>query len=537
MSKIWLLTKVSLMSSLGINQALKSHNKSDSRNMRRNLTSFIICCLAMIIYSLIFAIPLSKEEGGAYYIPTLSLLVISVTVFLFSFMRAGNDLFNMKTYERVIVLPFSPYQIISSRFLAILLENEAYSLCSFVPCFIIYCLNTTTTFSTYAIALLIVLLIPLFALTLASFLGTLFTSLFAKLKHRNIITSIISLIFLVGIVAASIYLSNKTSDIENGTHYAASAKNLNSYFFLFDFFCKALAGDWLYFLYFALVSLGIYGLFVAFCSWRFIPICMALQKSYSRSQFKMSSQKEGKPLRAFFRKDLKMYLNSRAYLINTIFGYVLIFIGAILIAVFHNSIPSYLTTLFGEASSFVMAPLFNVAIPVMAGLSTIWSAITTISLSYEGKQWWISETMPVRSKTIYDSKLLLNFAVGAPFCLVSLILYFSTCYQYLSAWGYVYSILYPVTYIIFGAVLGLAINIRYPRFNWNSETDLVKTSGSVAFTLLSGLIVAVPPLLAAFLIKNYANYFLLPFALLLLLFSYFLYRHIIKRPLQSIEND
>jgi ABC-2 type transport system permease protein len=523
------------MSSLGINQAIKSQNKSDGRVMRRNLTSFIICCFVMVLYSFTFVFPLSKEEGGAYYIPSFSLLIVSIAVFMFSFLRAGNDLFNMKTYERVIVLPFSPYQIISSRFLAILLENEVYSLCSFLPCFIIYCLNTTTSFSTYAIALLIFLLIPLFALTLASFLGTLFTSLFAKLKHRNIITSVISLIFMVGLMAGAIYMSMKTSDVENGTSYAKIAENLNRSFFLFDWVSKALAGNCLYFLYFALFSLAFYGLFVGVCSWRFIPICLSLQKSYSRRNFTMGQQKEGKPLLAFFRKDLKMYLNSRAYLINTIFGYVLMLIGAILVAVFRNSISSFLTGSFGEGGSYLVSPIFNALLPILAGLSTIWSAITTIALSFEGKQWWISETLPVRSKTIYDSKLLLNFAAGAPFFLVTLIIYFATCHSFLSPWGYVYAILYPIAYIIFGAVFGLAINIRYPRFDWNNETELVKTSGSVAFTMLVGLLVALPPALAAFYLGSNSNYFLLPFALLLLLVSFLLYRHIIKRPLQSIE--
>lgn len=535
MNRTWLLTKVNVVTSLGINEAKNSDNPATKRVARRNLTSLILMCVLMIVYSLMYSLS-SIGKGRYQHIPAYCLMLVSLMVFIFSFLRAGNDLFNMKTYERLIVLPFKPREIITSRFLTMLIENECYSICGFIPGVIVYSVLAKPGASFYVIALLSLPLIPLFTMAVASFLGALFTSFFAKLKHRNIVTSIISMLFLVGLIVG-VYALGLSSGDDSQSGVTIGLGALEENFFYVTFFSKAMEGDWLYFLYWVLISLGSYLVFFFFTSWRFVPICLSLQKSYSRKNFKMKGQKEGSALKAFFKKDLKMYFNSRAYLINTIFGYVMMLLGAVLIAVFKDNIASLFNETSPDLGPSLLAATFDAAIPVMAGLGTIWSTITTLSLSYEGKQWWISETLPVRAKTVYDSKLLLNFAVAAPFYLLSFIIYASTCFSYLSVWGYVYAFLYPLAYIIFGAVLGLVINIRYPRFDWNNETDLVKTSGSVAFTMLIGLLIALPPIFAAFFMGDYRHYFLVPFLVVLLLASAFLYKFVIRHKLNAIAKE
>ncbi len=491
------LTKMNLSINLGINEARISQDNTKKRYFRRNIFTYVFLTLLLVFYSANYSVSLLNEKT-IQYIPVMALIEVSGYIVLFAFLRAGNEIFNTESYEKLIVLPLKPRSIIQSRFLAMLLENELYALAIYLPAIIVYGTHASMTALAVFITILLALLVALFPLTVASLLGTLLTGLFARLKHQNLINSIFMMLLMLAIVVGSFFLSPTQANTNTDAYYqnlANSFAQINKYYFMGRWFSSAIvSSSWLDALYFALVSLGTYIIFVLICTALFVPISQKLKGSFSKKQYHFDSKKMKRTsaVKAFLAKDLKMYLNSRSYLVNTIFGSLLAIVGVIVYAIMKKGY-DYSKLTFN----------FESLVPFIIGLLLTMSVTTSISLSFEGKNWWLSLTLPVSNKTIYESKILMDVIVSLPGYLISTIVL--ACVMPFSIAGYIFLFLVPLIYIVFSAVVGLLINIRYPRFDWNSENEVVKSSSSLLFSMLLGIIDLVIPCVGAIMIPTHYN--------------------------------
>lgn len=131
-------------------------------------------------------------------------------------------------------------------------------------------------------------------------------------------------------------------------------------------------------------------------------------------------------------------------------------------------------------------------IPVLLGMLPAMMPLTACSISMEGKQWWMMQTFPVSEKALARSKVLADLLVVFPFYLVSEL---ALLIALKPDMGDVVSLVtVPAAYILFSARLGLAINRRFPVFDWENETRAVKQSTSVFLTVLAGMISGAVPM-------------------------------------------
>lgn len=54
----------------------------------------------------------------------------------------------------------------------------------------------------------------------------------------------------------------------------------------------------------------------------------------------------------------------------------------------------------------------------------------------------------------------------------------------------------PAVYIIFSARIGIVINCKFPVFDWENETRVVKQSASTLVAMLVGMVTGIVPLVA-----------------------------------------
>ena len=109
----------------------------------------------------------------------------------------------------------------------------------------------------------------------------------------------------------------------------------------------------------------------------------------------------------------------------------------------------------------------------------------------EGKQWWILQSLPVRGKEIWDGKILLNLTVALPCWATAVILSFLALHPS-PAEGF------WIAVILFTSVLGIAVNLAMPIFDWESDVRVVKQSASTMVTMLIGMVSASVPALVLF---------------------------------------
>jgi hypothetical protein len=99
---------------------------------------------------------------------------------------------------------------------------------------------------------------------------------------------------------------------------------------------------------------------------------------------------------------------------------------------------------------------------------------STISLSIEGKRFWIMKSLPVAPTTVTDAKIAFNILLGSAPTLVAVPLF---------AFGFGFGFIDAVTMIlaliglsVMTSSLGALVNLRFPKFNFLHEVELVKQS-------------------------------------------------------------
>ena len=111
-------------------------------------------------------------------------------------------------------------------------------------------------------------------------------------------------------------------------------------------------------------------------------------------------------------------------------------------------------------------------------LASIFCIMTTTctSISLEGKEWWIVKSLPIKTKDVLDSKVLLNLSLILPFFLMSEVLLIIALQP--DFVELIWLLVIPIIMIFFGCILGITVNLKMPVFDWENEVVIVKQSAS-----------------------------------------------------------
>ena len=176
-------------------------------------------------------------------------------------------------------------------------------------------------------------------------------------------------------------------------------------------------------------------------------------------------------------KEFKRYFASSVYVTNTIIGPVL---GMVFAALYG----------FVDFETYLGLPIdLSSIIPYIVVAMFVMMTPTSVSLSMEGKEWWIIKSLPVSAKKIVDSKLLMTFLLILPFFIVSeLSLIFALKQSFLEN---ILMIFLSLTLLVFSIVFGFWMNTKFCRFDWQNDAEVVKQSMAALFGGMGGMLVSV----------------------------------------------
>ena len=199
MSKIWTLTKV-----------LLKLNYADFITDKKKRWAYVFSFAAILFvgFLLFGSIMHAMYEGMIHLgqdpgmIIAMGLAIASIWVFLMSITNILTVFYYSNDIEMLLPLPLKPAQIISAKFLTVLITQYVMSSFILLPIFITYGLKSGAFITYYIYMIFIYLLFPIVPLVLASLLMTVimrYTNI-AKNKDRgNIFIGIVSILFIVGI--------------------------------------------------------------------------------------------------------------------------------------------------------------------------------------------------------------------------------------------------------------------------------------------------------------------------------------------------
>jgi len=278
-------------------------------------------------------------------------------------------------------------------------------------------------------------------------------------------------------------------------------------------------------LLYVFVSIASFAVTVAVIGRKFFIISAKLFTSSKHREYQLEAMKENSVMKALLKKEAARYFSSGVYISNTLVGPVIAIAMSVAAAFIdiHKPIVLQGTTLSANLAA---------GIPYIIGPVLSFVAISASSVSLEGKNWWIPKSLPVSSKTVLSAKVIFNLLVLAPFFgLVELIMLFTVRVSLLER---LWLILIPLVTIVYSALLGLMLNIKFPKFKWESETEVVKQSAASGLSFLLIFPVLIMASGAMVIPEEYRNLMNPAAFLLLTVISYVLYHKLCKVRLERL---
>ena len=504
MSKLGSLLKVNLIASMGINKLTKEKS-SVERNKAIFLAGTIV--FSVIMFFIVAILYFELLAKGLQQIGMLDILLAtgfilsSGMIFFTSIYKAQGTLFSFKDHDLLMSLPIKKSDILISKMTQLLVTNYFFQLFVLIPSAIIYFRYSNISPLFFLNLILVYLALPLIPIVLSSILAFGISYISSRFKYKNLIITLGTLL----IVFLFFIISFKANDFIN-YFIANSASITEGILKIYPPAILAVRGlannniiDTLLFL---VLSVSVFSLFVVIFNNSFKSITSKLQENYKKANYKIKEMKSSTQLMALLKKEIKRYFASPIYVINTIIGPILL-LGMSIATLFMGE--SVLASILEVELVKEIIPIF--VIVVVCG-TLVLSCTTNSSISLEGRNLWILKCSPINPIVVFKAKIALNLLLVVPAVLISDMIFAVSLNLSLAqiAWLIIISIIFSIVV----PIIGVIVNLYFPKFNWVSETAVVKQGASVIIQMLiSAAIVAIPVLIFIYLKIQNINLFLL----------------------------
>lgn len=513
MDNLLFLIKANILNSWGINKVLKS--KARGEKIKALLLGIVIvyAFCNVILAMFIMSFPLSQVLQKLNALELLiSSAILQTTLFalIMSVYKIPGYLYSFKDYDMLMALPVKPAEVIASKMIFVYLSNFIIAVVAGIPPLVVYGIRTSEGPLYYVIVAISTFFIPLIPIAIGAFLAYVLGRISSKFRSTNIILLIGSFVLFIGIMIGSTMLGSINAEQVQSTIPTITA--LNDVLFWTKLYIAALRdSSVLYLAAFILVSVAVFGAFVALFSRSFKSINSKMSEKFRAANYKMTRLKVSAPLKALYIKELKFYFSSYIYVLNTAFGVVMMTIFSLGVAVFGKDTVA-------KVLEIPMADAYLPGVIAMVFAFCISFTFTTAaSVSLEGKSLWIIRSLPVRTESILWSKVLVNLTLTVPALLINTII---IQFAFGMDMATILALLcVSLLYCLVEPLIGLLINLYFPKLEWTTQVAVVKQSASVLLATLFSFISIILPTAVFVMLKpqNISLYLIGVSAVLLIL--------------------
>ena len=421
--------------------------------------------------------PMTELGLSWFYFAVMGLLSVLLGVFG-SVFNTFATLYKAKDNELLLSMPIPPVCIIASRLLGVWFWSFIYVALVFVPALLAYLTVSAFSVSAAVSGVLVMLLISVFVLTLSCILGWVVAKISTKLKNKSIVTVLISLLFIglyyVGYSKAYAVLQ---ALIENASFVGEKVRGAAYPLYLMG---DAATGNFLSLVLFSLMIIFLFAIVYFVMSRSFIKMATA-NHTAARTKEKKSRIKARGLKGALLIKEFRRFVSSPVYMLNCGLGTVIIPVLGIFALIKRDIIGEVAVFLGSDAAALLACAAMCMAASM--------NDITAPSVSLEGKNLWILQTLPIPSHLPLFAKLKTHLIVTSiPVLVCALCL--SVAFSF-SAFDGIMIVVVSELFVVLNASFGLFVNLKMPNLKWTDETVPVKQSLGVLLTLFGGWILII----------------------------------------------
>lgn len=310
-------------------------------------------------------------------------------------------------------------------------------------------------------------------MVLSCLLGWVVARISLKLKHKSFVTVILSLAFL----AAYYFVYYKAQGLitllaENAAVYGAKIRGSAYLLYLFG---SVGAGDWLAMGLVTLSQAALLALTLWVIARSFLKIATATG-SVKKVRFEHSAVRAQSVQRALLGKELRRFAASPNYMLNCGLGILMLPAAGIALLIKGRALAQLLDDVFGAGADIVPV-LLSAALCLLASMNDM----AAPSVSLEGRQLWLAQSLPVTPWQVLRAKLdmqLLLTGVPLLFCALCAVIVLPG-----GAAEMALAVVVALLYTLLSALAALALGLKLPNLTWTNEITPIKQGGSVMLAL------------------------------------------------------
>jgi ABC-2 type transport system permease protein len=509
MNKFWRL----LFNSFKTDFKLLNINQTKNKFLNNILLPLII------IISLFYSVGFYAYEVASVLAPlNLTYILISIwLILIFVFIvfetsyKAQSYLFEGKDNDLLLSLPVPKRYILLVRIIKLFVFEMLFACLFLLPAIAVYAYFEHPALGFYLIALLMITTEAIIPTVIGSFIAYLIKSISSHFKSKKLIQIFLSLLltFLI------FYFSFNMNSLSEGLKTNATNINqiISNIYYPITLLQQMISNFKLIALLKYLgLNIAVLGVFIYLMSINYYKIIQKSNDNIVNSKNKHFNYQVNKPSMALIKREFKRFYSSPVYILNTLFGLILILIMAICLLfkpdliinlIMQNDVSlSYDDIISNLPKIYLIILVFSICL----------CSITSSAISLEGKYFNSLKCFPISIKNILLAYLKTSLVIVYPFVFISDLLLF----KYLSAdiLEYIIIILISIILPILIGILGLLINLKYPKLAFKSDTEVVKQSMSTMIAIYAGMAIAGVLIISSVLLMDKFNFYLIQFSLL-----------------------
>lgn len=450
-----------------------------------------------------FELGRALNEMGALDI-LLDFVFIYATFFsvFFILFRANGYLFHYKDFDILQPLPIKPRTVILAKLSIMLVFVYLMVFMVVSPIMFSYFYYSGFDILKLLMTIVLLLMIPLLPLVIFSFFSLLIANFSGRFRYGKALNIILMFAFFLGFMYFSMTMGSSETNPLFGQIELLGA--LSKYLVTANWFNLAIHElDFLAFIGVISVSLALLVSFVFLVEKFVIKTNQMGVVTRVRNNRKVVVSKKRNIIYNIISKEFKKFFNVTIYVFNSGFGPIMMAISGVAILFVKEDLLIYIDAFEGMGLNFEAMILLMLAFMI----STVFTS--AISLSLEGKNFWIIKSLPIKAETVMFGKMLFNIILTLPVALFALFMSsFALGFSFINL---IVMILYLVSLCFLSSGLGSIINLHFPKFNYVSETEVVKQSLGAFMGMFGTWLIVMINILIYYFLNEYIGFTLLIF--------------------------
>ncbi|MBQ3261167.1 hypothetical protein IJH29_00715 [Candidatus Saccharibacteria bacterium] len=485
MGKLFSLVRASMTEGMRI-FTYHSRNKKNKNTVPLALAA--IAFLSIFGYANALTAAL-KQSGNEHLILAIFVAATTLLTVVEGIYKSGSLLYSCKDNDLLMSLPLKKAQIVGLRIFKFYVFELLYNSLFLLPAIVAYIIHANNGVEFYLLAITGLITLPIIPVVLSAVIGSITTGISARFKKNGLVQAMLSLGFLF----LTVLLAMQAGNLADNAEMAASTLGntaMQAYYpaRLFAELAKDFSAWKL--LAFVAANLAIFTLGVVMLARFYTKIVSKVSAAGTvKSNSSELIYKKRSVLGALIKKEIRKYFNTPVLLTNTAFGMVIYLVAVVGISLKFGDLAAELIKAeapFSLEQLRDFVPLVLMALVIFSSLLTFISA-TMISL--EGKAFNILKTVPVAPITIFLGKIGAAMLLMVPVLVLGEII--MMC---MLPFGLMDALLILMGIVIFPLAtetLGIIIDLKYARFDAESESEVVKQSTGVMVASFVGLFATV----------------------------------------------